>query len=109
MRILVATIGLIFAATACESSANNVVRDDVTLIRQTHDGELYPAGMGIGTLVVRGGCVALQPDTGPAAFVMWSASADLRPSGVVVFIGVRARKQAAVDRAERGGSTGWSS
>jgi hypothetical protein len=82
VRILIATVCLALASTACRSSANNIVRDDVTLIRQTRDGDGYPAGMGIGTLVVRGGRVALKGDTGPAAFVLWSAAADLRPSDV---------------------------
>jgi len=44
VRILLATVGLVLVATACQSSAKNVVRDDVTLIRQVRDGDVIQPG-----------------------------------------------------------------
>ncbi len=53
--------------------------DGVTLLthRGSEDGA-YPAGLGIGTLTIRDGCIALRGESGPPVFVLWAPGFDLR-------------------------------
>jgi hypothetical protein len=53
--------------------------DDVTLLR--HGGspdDAYPAALGRGELVVLHGCLAMEGDVGPPAYILWPPSFDLR-------------------------------
>jgi hypothetical protein len=82
VRILagIACFALALVTSSCRGAATNVVSGDVTLIRQSHNGDTYPAALLGGTLAVKDGCVAVRGDDGPR-FVLWSALADLRSTG----------------------------
>jgi hypothetical protein len=69
---LVATVVL----AACGGAFGPVSVGDATLLRH-EPSDAYPSALGVGALSLLRGCVALVPDRGEPAFVLWPPDYDL--------------------------------
>jgi hypothetical protein len=83
--VVASLVAVGFLLASCDSPTHHQVVGDATLLRQAHLGDMYPAGMGIGQLVVRRGCVGLGGPSG-VAYVVWVPGSELRdgPEGLEV-------------------------
>lgn len=73
---VVLTVGLVGCADT--TASQNGALDDVILIRASELGDAYPAAIGMGTLVVEHGCVAMRQGSSPPSFVLWPPNYELQ-------------------------------
>ncbi|MEX1263392.1 MAG: hypothetical protein WEE66_05565 [Actinomycetota bacterium] len=79
------SIGLSSCASVGLGDDQPVTVDGITLL--THQGgsnDAYPAGLGIGRLAIRDGCIAMERSAGPATFILWPPGYGLRTRGGMI-------------------------
>jgi len=80
VRVRLAALIFLVALGACAATtaSQNGALDDVVLIRASELGDMYPAALGQGTLVVENGCVAMRHGSSPPSFVLWPPNYELQ-------------------------------